>query len=102
MDPDPFALNADGSAADPLAFQQALRAETAKMANLEADPELKEVLLGSDIPAMQALLQQAFNVRVQTRPRALGHLRRHARCAYRRAAVLQAKRMEHCRGVIYR
>jgi hypothetical protein len=60
---DPYALNADGTAADPLAFQAALRADASKMAELEADPELQGVLLGPDTAAMQALLQQAFQVR---------------------------------------
>ncbi|KAI8475996.1 MAG: hypothetical protein J3K34DRAFT_516912 [Monoraphidium minutum] len=57
---DPFALVADGSAADPLVFQAALRADAAKMADLETDPELKGLLLGPDVAAMQALLRQAF------------------------------------------
>lgn len=75
MAADPFALNADGSAADPLAFQAALKADAAKMAELEADPELRAVLLGSDIPAMQALLQQAFSVRPARGRRAGGRQR---------------------------
>ncbi|KIZ05467.1 hypothetical protein MNEG_2495 [Monoraphidium neglectum] len=61
---DPYALNADGTAADPLAFQAALRADASKMAELEADPELQGVLLGPDTAAMQALLQQAFQAQM--------------------------------------
>ena len=64
---DPFRLNPDGSAADPAAFQAALRADAAKVAALEADPELKAALLGGDVAAMQALLQQAYRVRCTSR-----------------------------------
>jgi hypothetical protein len=60
---DPLALTPDGSAADPAAFQSAVRADADKMAQLEADHDLKGVLLGGDIPAMQALLREAFKVR---------------------------------------
>jgi hypothetical protein len=61
--PDPYARAADGSALDPAAFQAALRADPEKLAALEADPVLRDVLLGSDVPAMQALLQQAHQAR---------------------------------------
>jgi len=60
---DPLALNPDGSAADPAAFQAAVRADASKMQQLDRDPELRSVLLGADVAAMQNLLQQAYRVR---------------------------------------
>jgi hypothetical protein len=60
---DPFALNPDGSAADPAAFRAALHGDAGKMAALDADPQLREVLLGEDVAAMQALLQEVYQVR---------------------------------------
>jgi hypothetical protein len=62
-------LNADGSASDPAAFQNALRADASKMAALDADPELRDVVLGNDVAALQALLRQAHLVRARARAR---------------------------------
>eukprot|EP00879_Flechtneria_rotunda_P001765 GHRR01001929.1.p1 GENE.GHRR01001929.1~~GHRR01001929.1.p1 ORF type:complete len:129 (+),score=50.96 GHRR01001929.1:229-615(+) len=56
----PYALNADGSAKDPQAFQAALSDDTQRMEQLNKDPELKGVLLGGDIAAMQELLKAAY------------------------------------------
>lgn len=47
---------------DPKAFQEALRAEAALMAEISADGEAAAVLLGDDIPAFQALLKQVYEV----------------------------------------
>lgn len=60
---DPFALAADGTARDPVAFQAAIRSDPESMAAVQADPELAATLLGDDLAAMQALLHAAFEVR---------------------------------------
>jgi hypothetical protein len=60
--PDPFALCADGTAADPVAFQAALKADPDKLAQVQQDPDMASVLLGTDMAAMQALLRAAYEV----------------------------------------
>lgn len=60
---DPFALGQDGAALAPRAFQQALRDDAEKMAQLAKDPELAAVLLGDDVAAMQELLKSAHKAR---------------------------------------
>ena len=62
MSDTPFALNVDGSARDPLAFQAALKADHKKLEALQTEPETLAVMLGDDIPAMQAMLRSAFQV----------------------------------------
>lgn len=62
---DAFALGPDGAARDPAAFQAALRADAAKMAQLQADPELSAVLLGEDMDTMQALLRAAYSTELE-------------------------------------
>jgi hypothetical protein len=59
----PYALLADGTAKYPLSFQAALRADADKLAELQKVPEVANVLLGGDIPAMQSLLKAAYQVR---------------------------------------
>ena len=60
---DPYALNEDGTAVDPTAFQGALRADAAKLALVNKEPEDRRgILLGDDMPAFQALLQDAVKV----------------------------------------
>lgn len=60
-----FRLATDGSAVDPVAFQEALRADPAKLAAIEADEELRDVVLGQDTTALQALLRTIFQVSMQ-------------------------------------
>ena len=62
--PAAFAVNTDGSAKDPRAFQDALRENPSYFATIQQDPELSGVLLGEDIDAFQALLREVFAVRV--------------------------------------
>lgn len=57
---DPFSLNADGTAKDPIAFQTALRKDEVKLAALQQDADLAAILLGDDIGKMQDLLKAAF------------------------------------------
>lgn len=57
-----FALAEDGSARDPQAFQAALRADPSKLAAIEADEALKEVILGDDTGPLQDLLRSIFQV----------------------------------------
>lgn len=59
---DAFALIADGSAKDPAAFQAALRADKAKLAEVQEDPQLEAILLGDDLNALQQLLKDTFQV----------------------------------------
>ena len=58
----PFALNTDGSARDPAAFQSALRSDLAKLQALQTEPDVVSVILGDDIPAMQDMLRSAYQV----------------------------------------
>lgn len=60
---DPFVLNADGTASDPVAFQEALRNDPEKLSEVQKDTELAAVLLGEDVGALQQLLKAAYEVR---------------------------------------
>ena len=62
-----FSLNADGTARDPRAFQNALRSDQETMTVLQSDPEVLNVILGEDVPAMQSMLRAAFQVRTRIR-----------------------------------
>ncbi|GAB4813179.1 hypothetical protein N2152v2_000225 [Parachlorella kessleri] len=57
---DPFALNEDGTAKDPAAFQKALREDPAKLEALEKEPEVAAIVLGEDINAFQELIKNVF------------------------------------------
>lgn len=59
---EPFALNTDGTARDPAAFQSALRSDHAKLQALQTEPDVVSVILGDDIPAMQDMLRSAYQV----------------------------------------
>lgn len=67
MSADPYALLEDGSAADPAAFREALRADPAKMEALEAEPEVAKVVLGDDVDAFQELIKSVSQVRCARR-----------------------------------
>jgi hypothetical protein len=58
-----FALNADGSAVDPAAFREALRADAARLREVQADPQLAAALLGGDDGELQALLRSVYEAR---------------------------------------
>ncbi len=53
-------LQPDGSAADPRAFQRALLADPAAVAQLEPHPDVLAVVRGDDMEALQQLLRQAM------------------------------------------
>lgn len=59
----PFAIKADGSAEDPAAFREALRADEEKMAALRTEPEALKVVEGDDLQAFQVLLKTVYAVR---------------------------------------
>jgi hypothetical protein len=59
----PFAMNDDGTAKDPVAFREALRSDPEKMEALEAEPDVKRVVLGDDIHAFQELVKLEYHVR---------------------------------------
>ena len=61
---DPFALNDDGTAKDPAAFREALRADPVKMEALEKEPEVAAIVLGEDVNAFQELIKSVYQVRV--------------------------------------
>ena len=67
MSADPYALLEDGSAADPAAFREALRADPAKVEALEAEPEVAKVVLGDDVDAFQELIKSVSQVRCARR-----------------------------------
>lgn len=64
---DPFALADDGTAKDPIAFQNALKADPAKMEALEKEPDVAAIVLGDDISAFQELIKNVFQVGWQAR-----------------------------------
>lgn len=58
---DPFAVNEDGTAKDPVAFRDALRADPEKVKTLEQDdPELAKAVLGEDTAALQEVLKKVM------------------------------------------
>jgi hypothetical protein len=59
---DPFALNDDGTAKDPKAFQKALRDDPVKMESLEKEPDVAQIVLGDDINAFQELIKNVYQV----------------------------------------
>ena len=59
---DPFALNDDGTAKDPVAFREALRADPVKMEALEKEPEVAAIVLGEDVHAFQELIKSVYQV----------------------------------------
>ena len=92
MSADPYALLEDGSAADPAAFREALRADPAKMEALEAEPEVAKVVLGDDVDAFQELIKSVSQVRCARRraPRRSSAARQRARAAS--SLILEAPR----------
>jgi hypothetical protein len=65
--PNPYDLNEDGSAKDPAAFIEALKADPSKMEALEAEPEVAKVVLGGDLNEFQELLKSIY--KASTSPR---------------------------------
>ncbi|GJZ90216.1 DNA damage-inducible protein 1, partial [Tanacetum coccineum] len=62
------ALNPDGSAANPAAFQQQIRNNADVMAQLfQSDPELAQVILGNDLNKLQIVLRARHNQRSEFR-----------------------------------
>ncbi len=59
---EPFALNTDGTARDPVAFQLALKNDAPKLQALQSEPDVLQIVLGDDIPAMQNMLRSAYQV----------------------------------------
>ena len=56
-------MNADGTARDPVAFQNAVRSDQAKLQALQSEPQVQEIILGDDLAAMQNMLRSAHQVR---------------------------------------
>ncbi|KAK2079876.1 hypothetical protein QBZ16_002271 [Prototheca wickerhamii] len=56
---DPYALNDDGTAKDPAAFRAALKADPAKLEAIQKEPEVADIVLGSDDHAFQELIKSA-------------------------------------------
>nr|GEV67059.1 DNA damage-inducible protein 1 [Tanacetum cinerariifolium] len=62
------ALNPDGSAVNPAAFQQQIRNNADVMAQLfQSDPELAQVILGNDLNKLQTVLRARHNQRSELR-----------------------------------
>lgn len=65
-----MALNPDGSAVDPVAFQRQLLRDSNLMAQLfQADPELAQTLIGNDINRLQEMLRQRHQQKSELRRR---------------------------------
>ena len=58
----PFALNTDGTAKDPVAFQQGIRNDPDKLAVLQTEPDTLQTVLGDDTQALQDLLRSTHKV----------------------------------------
>ncbi|DBA78601.1 hypothetical protein WJX77_004982 [Trebouxia sp. C0004] len=65
----PFALNTDGTARDPVTFQLALKTDAAKLQALQSEPDVLQIVLGDDIPAMQRMLRSAYQAEQSRRKR---------------------------------
>lgn len=63
MADNPFALNIDGTAKDPIAFQQGIRNDPDKLTILQTEPDTLQTDLGDDIQALQDLLRSTHTVR---------------------------------------
>lgn len=59
---DPYALNDDGTAKDPAAFRAALKADPAKLEAIQKEPEVADIVLGSDDHAFQELIKSVYHV----------------------------------------
>lgn len=57
---DPYAMNDDGTAKDPVAFREALKADPAKLEALEKEPEVYKIVLGEDVNAFQELIKSVY------------------------------------------
>lgn len=64
---DPYALNEDGTAKDPAAFREALKADPAKLEAINKEPEVAEIVLGNDDGAFQELIKSVYHVRLAGR-----------------------------------
>eukprot|EP00887_Chlorella_sp_A99_P007033 scaffold2.g7033.t1 len=60
---DPYAMNDDGTAKDPVAFREALKADPAKLEALEKEPEVYKIVLGEDVNAFQELIKSVYQAR---------------------------------------
>lgn len=61
-DHDPFALNDDGTAKDPVLFKQALLSDPSKMEALQQEPEVLQIVTGDDVHAFQELIKSVYQV----------------------------------------
>lgn len=64
-DRDPYALNDDGTAKDPVLFKQALLSDPSKMEALQQEPEVLQIVTGDDVHAFQELIKSVYQVRAQ-------------------------------------
>ena len=55
-----YEFNEDGSAKDPKAFRDALRADPLKLDVIASDTEIASIVLGDDDEALQSLLKSLF------------------------------------------
>lgn len=58
----PYTLNEDGTAKDPIAFQQALRDDAEKMEALKEEPDTLSIVMGDDMHAFQELIKGVYQV----------------------------------------
>lgn len=56
-------MNDDGTAKDPIAFREALKADPMKMEEIEKEPEVAKIILGDDVNAFQELIKSVYHVR---------------------------------------
>ncbi|PRQ34995.1 putative DNA damage-inducible protein [Rosa chinensis] len=63
-----LSFNPDGSAANPLAFQQQIRNDSNVIAQLfQSDPELAQVILGDDLNRLQEVLRERYRQKSEHR-----------------------------------
>ncbi|KAK9907304.1 hypothetical protein WJX75_001087 [Coccomyxa subellipsoidea] len=66
----PYALNEDGTAKDPVAFQKALKSDSEKMVALEEEPESLRIVMGDDMHAFQELIKGVYQAEKKRMKRA--------------------------------
>ncbi|BDA50802.1 hypothetical protein COCOBI_17-0200 [Coccomyxa sp. Obi] len=70
MADEPYALNEDGTAKDPKAFQQALKDDAEKMEALKEEPDTLKIVMGDDMHAFQELIKGVYQAEKKRMERA--------------------------------
>ncbi|EIE18679.1 hypothetical protein COCSUDRAFT_59989 [Coccomyxa subellipsoidea C-169] len=102
----PYALNDDGTAKDPAAFQQALKSDREKMQALKEEPETLRIVMGDDMHAFQELIKGVYQAEKKRMERASKSLSERTIDAQRASATVprdtvQLYQQLHASGLQY-